>query len=180
MTALRRTTAAVLLAGLAAASGCDGQAGAESAAPAPTSSPAPPAGLATGEVILDFPVDEAKVKRCEIFRGRANLPADKTIVIGVRNRDNGNSERYFEAVTDWEYPEDLDTWTGAQWFGSLDSAAGQSFRVEVLVIDLALAEQLSRRAKQEGWHSPENPPAARVAAHIDLHRVKGKGPAECS
>ncbi len=176
-------TAAVLLAGLAMVSGCKGEDAPDSPGPqtssAPSSAPSLSA-LPAGEVALDFPVDEAKVKQCEIFSGRANLPADKTIIIGVRNRDNGNPERYFEAIQDWEYPKDLDTWKGAQWFGSQDSAAGQSFRVEVLIVDLELARQMTKRSKEEGWHSPDNPRGAQVAAHIDLHRVKGKGPAECS
>ncbi|WP_433830811.1 hypothetical protein ACQP2E_11840 [Actinoplanes sp. CA-015351] len=143
--------------------------------------PTPSTGqLPEGAVELDSPKDEAEVKRCEIFKGRANLPDDKTIIIGVRNKDNHNPERYFEAVTDWEYPEDLDSWTGMQWFGDADSAVGQSFRVEVLIVDLELARSMNRQAKEKGWHSPENPDGAEVAAHIDLDRVKGAGPKECS
>jgi predicted small lipoprotein YifL len=175
-------SAAVLLLTTAALTGCGDSGPADTqvpvATPQQTTTSAAP--LRAGTVVLESPADEADVKQCEIFRGRADLPADKTIIIGVRNKDNGSPERYFEAVTDWEYPEDLDTWSGAQWFGDKDSSAGQSFRVEVLIIDLKLAKKLSDQAKEKGWHSPDNPAGAQVAAHIDLHRVKGAGPADCS
>lgn len=182
MTGYREIAGVLLLAGVAAVSGCGQQTTPQpqqTAAPAPAPSQTT-ATLGSGEVALDFPADEAQVKQCEIFRGRADLPAGKTIVLGVRNEDNGSPERYFATVTDWEYPKDLGTWTGAQWFGSKDTAAGQRFRVEVLVVDLALATQMTKKSKADGWHSPDNPTGATVAAHIDLHRVKGKGPAECS
>jgi len=176
---MTRRIAALLLAGLTVTTAGCGPDDKE-AEPAPPTASSAPAALKTGEVVLDFPVDEADVRRCEILRGRANLPAGKTLVLGVRNKDNGNPERYFQVVEDWEYPADLKDWKGAQWFGDADSSAGQGFRVEVLVVDLALTRKLAEAAKTEGFHSPDNPRGATVAAHIDLHRVKGKGPDECS
>lgn len=183
-----RVRVPVALAGLAViAAGCGGNTPDDEAQPTATAPPPvstapaspPPGELAMGEVVLDFPADETDVKQCGVFTGRANLPADKTIVLGVRNKDNGNPERYFETVVDWEYPEDLKTWKGIQWFGDKDSAAGQSFRVEVLVVDLALTRAKAKAAKKDGWHGADNPPGAEVAEHIDLKRVKGRGPAEC-
>ena len=185
-----RGLAALALAGLAlAVTGCGPAAGPDDgagpAAPASTSTPTPsPApsrssGLPLGKVVLDSPDERTDVKQCGIFTGRANLPDDKTIVLGVRNTDNGSPERYFEAVDHWEYPSDLQNWKAIQWFGDKDSSAGQHFRVEVLVVDLALATKKMAAAKTEGWHGAANPPGAKVAAHRDLHRVKGKGPAEC-
>lgn len=157
------------------AAGADGDA--SPVVPPPASSAV--AELRPGTVVLDSPADEADVQQCAVFTGRADLPAGKTIVLGVRNKDNGSSERYFETVADWEYPADLDTWTGIQWFGDKDSAAGQGFRVEVLIVDLALAQESVKAAKKQGWHGPDNPPGSEVAAHVDVRRVKGKGPAEC-
>ncbi|SDS87021.1 hypothetical protein [Actinoplanes derwentensis] len=177
-----KRAAVLLLAGVAGLAACDEPEQKQIPAPATpvVTSTAAPVELKAGEVVLDFPADEADVKRCEIFRGRAALPADKTILIGVRNKDNGNPERYFGLVTDWEYPKDLATWTGPQWFGDKDSAAGQSFRVEILIIDLKLATKLNKETKVDGWHSRENPQGTTVAAHVDLNRVKGSGPADCS
>jgi hypothetical protein len=182
-----RVRGLVALTGLALiATGCAGNNTDDTAQPTATATPVSPAPvssgpteLAPGEVVLDSPADESDVKQCGIFTGRANLPADKTIVLGVRNKDNGSSERYFETVDDWEYPEDLKAWKGIQWFGDKDSAAGQSFRVEVLIADLALVREKAKAAKKDGWHGVDNPPGAKVAEHIDLHRVKGRGPAEC-
>ncbi|AEV83582.1 hypothetical protein ACWT_2859 [Actinoplanes sp. SE50] len=145
----------------------------------------PPAGpatteLPTGTAKLLSPADGAQVNQCAIFTGQANLPGDKTLVLGVRNTDNGNAERYFEAVKNWEYPGDLKAWTGAQYFGSKDSSVGQHFRVELLIVDLGLATKALRNAKTEGWHAPDNPAGSTIAAHITLARVAGPGPAECS
>jgi hypothetical protein len=177
-----RVRGLVALAGLALiATGCGGNKTGDTATATPVSSTpvsSTPAELGQGEVVLDSPADESDVRQCGVFTGRADLPADKTIVLGVRNRDNGSPERYFEMVDDWEYPEDLKTWKGIQWFGDKDSAAGQSFRVEVLIVDLALVREKAK-AKKDGWHGVDNPPGAEVAEHIDLHRVKGRGPAEC-
>ena len=173
------------LAGLAlliAATGCSGDGGGtpeQAADPTTAASSAPPA-LPPGTAKLLTPADAAPVKECGVFTGEANLPADKTLILGVRNTDNGNAERYFQAVQDWEYPADLTTWTGTQYFGSKDSSVGQHFRVELLIINLAQATKAQRAAKKEGWHSPDNPPGTPVAAHLELVRVAGPGPAECS
>jgi hypothetical protein len=167
-----------LLAALAV-TGC----GADDDAPVtPTSGPpaATASSVADGEATLTFPVDDAQVRQCEIFRGTSRLAEDKTLILGVRNVDNGSPERYFQAVEDWEYPGDLVEWSGAQWFGSGDSSVGQRFRAEVLVVDLAQTTKAVREADNKGWHSPDNPEGAIVAAHITLTRVAGPGPADCA
>ncbi|MFI5842681.1 hypothetical protein ACIA8K_23525 [Catenuloplanes sp. NPDC051500] len=173
-----RIGAATLLAVLAV-TGC----GAADDTPAPPVS-APPASTAAspteGEATLTFPVDDAQVRQCEIFRGTSRLPENKTLILGVRNVDNGSPERYFQAVEDWEYPDDLVEWSGAQWFGSGDSSVGQRFRAEVLVVDLAQTKKAIHEADNKGWHSPDNPEGAIVAAHITLKRVAGPGPADCA
>jgi hypothetical protein len=136
--------------------------------------------LALGEATLDQPVDNADVKQCARLSGRANLPAEQTLIIGVRNIDNGSPERYFGTVDNWEYPEDLKTWAGFQWFGSNDSSVGQKYRVELLTMSVDEAKKANRLSKTKGWHSPDNPPGTKVQAHITLKRVAGPGPAECS
>jgi hypothetical protein len=173
-----RICVAVLLAALAV-TGCgpdDDTPSPPASTPAATAASAPAEGAAT----LAFPVDDAQVRQCEIFRGTSRLPDDKTIILGVRNVDNGSPERYFQAVEDWEYPGDLVEWSGAQWFGSGDSSVGQRFRAEVLVVDLAQTKKAVRDADNKGWHSPDNPEGALVAAHITLKRVAGPGPADCA
>jgi hypothetical protein len=173
--ALTARFAAVLLTVLVAVPACGSD---DEKTPPTTPAPSvstPPVGHAT----LDFPLDQADVKQCEIFTGKANLPAGRTLILGVRNLDNNDPNRYFQAVTGWEYPADLHDWKGAQWFGSKDDAAGQHFGVEVLLIDLPQAQKFLGD-KSKAWYSPQNPPGTEVAAHITVKRVKGKGPAACS
>lgn len=154
-------------------------AGAGSSA-ASTSPSASPSGLPAGAVVLDFPANQAQARQCEIFKGRSNLAADKTLVLGLRNMDNNDPQRYFEAVSDWEYPDSIANWSGPQWFGSGDTSVGQRFRVEVLVLARGQVAQFLTASKRNGWHSADNPPGATVGAHVTLHRVKGPGPQECS
>jgi eukaryotic-like serine/threonine-protein kinase len=170
--------AALLLTVLAAAPACGDD---TKPAPAPTgaaTSPSAPA-LALGHATMDTPADGSEVKQCAVFTGKANLPADKTLILGVHNLDNNDPNRYFQPVAEWEYPTDLHNWKGAQWFGSRDDAAGQHFRIELLLIDLKQAQKfLGNKAKS--WDLPQNPLGSEVAAHMTVKRVKGKGPAECS
>jgi len=176
---LRRTgIAATLLLVAIALTACSDD-GAVDPPPVAVPSSAPPR-TALGQATLTFPAGDGDVSQCEIFKGTANLPPDKTLILGVRNVDNGSPERYFEAVENWEYPEDLTDWQGMQWFGSKDSSVDQRFRVEVLIVDLEQTQKAVRAAKNKGWHSVENPAGARVAEHLTLKRVAGPGPAECS
>lgn len=144
--------------------------------------PVPAPTLELGKAILDSPADDTDVRQCAILSGQANLPPDRTLILGVRNLGHSSPVRYFGAVDDWEYPQDLDQWQGRQWFGSGDSSVGQEFRVELLTIGLEEAKKAVRlsRAKDTGWHSGDNPPGTEVQAHITLKRVAGPGPAECS
>ncbi|GAB7044525.1 MULTISPECIES: hypothetical protein [Catenuloplanes] len=165
-----RAAAATLLTALALTGCADDRTTAD-----PVASPVPEIGAQ-----LIHPVDDGEVHQCEVFRGTARLPEDKTLVLGVRNVDNGSPERYFEVVDDWEYPGDLAEWSGSQWFGSGDSSVGQRFRAEVLIMDLAEVRTAVRAAAEKGWHAPDNPAGATVAAHITLKRVPGRGPSECA
>lgn len=150
------------------------------AAPTTTATTTAPEAAPEFDVRLIHPVDDAEVHQCERFRGTARLPDDKTLVLGVRNVNHRSPERYFEVVDDWEYPGDLAEWTGSQWFGAGDSSVGQRFRAEVLIMDLAAVRKAVRAADEKGWHAPDNPEGAVVAAHITLKRVPGPGPAECT
>lgn len=129
---------------------------------------------------LDAPIDNATVRQCEVFTGTATLPATKTLLLGMRNLDNKDSQRYFGVVDNWEYPRDLGNWHGYVWFGSGNSSVGQRYRVELLIVDYATAEAGAKKAKDVGWHSDKNPEGAIVAGHITVKRVAGPGPAECS
>lgn len=149
------------------ASGCGNDGGTEASAPSPTAR-------------LDLPIDGSDVRQCAVFTGTANLPGNKTLILSMRNLDNHDDTRYFSAVRNYEYPEELDTWTGHQWFGSADSSVGQQYRVELLILDLSLVQAALAAAPKEGWAAPQNPPGSAVAAHITLVRVAGPGPGECS
>lgn len=149
-------------------SGCgDGGAGTETSSPAPTAR-------------LELPIDGSDVRQCAVLTGTAKLPGDKTLILSMRNLDNHDDTRYFSAVQNYEYPEELDTWTGHQWFGSADSSVGQRYRVELLIVDLSLVQAALAAAPKDGWAAPQNPPGSSVAAHITLVRVPGPGPGECS
>jgi hypothetical protein len=142
------------------------------------SSTAPTGGAS--EVVLAFPADGDQVRQCEILSGRSSVAPDQTIVVGVRNLDNNDSQRYFEAVTGWEYPDSLASWSGKQWFGSGNTAVGQEFRIEVLVMKRDDVQKALKQAKKDGWHQDTNPPNAQIGAHTTVKRVKGPGPAECT
>jgi serine/threonine-protein kinase len=145
-----------------------------------TVDPPAPTNRATPAATLELPIDGSSVHQCAVFTGTADLPADKTLVLSMRNLDNHDPAHYFSAVRDYDYPDELRAWTGYQWFGSRDSSVGQRYRVELLIVDLTLVQAALASAPKDGWSAPENPPGSIVAAHITLTRVAGPGPAVCS
>lgn len=137
-------------------------------------------GSAAPAARLELPIDGSDVHQCAVFTGTAELPGDKTLILSMRNLDNHDPNHYFSAVQNYEYPAELEDWTGHQWFGSLDSSVGQRYRVELLIVDLTLVQAALTTAPKDGWAAPQNPPGSTVAAHITLTRVAGPGPATCS
>jgi hypothetical protein len=165
MTPNQRLLVGSLIVALTAA-GC-GDGSADRSAPTPTAR-------------LELPIDGSDVRQCAVFTGTADLPGDKTLILSMRNLDNHDRTHYFSAVQNYEYPEELDTWTGHQWFGSGDSSVGQRYRVELLIVDLTLVQAALAAAPKNGWAAPQNPPGSTVAAHITLVREAGPGPGACS
>jgi hypothetical protein len=125
---------------------------------------------------IDSPNDGADVQSCEFFRGTAKLTDGKTLVLAKQNLTTGVNTRYVEYVQHWREPNQLKQWNGAQFFGANDDSVGQDYQVELLAVDLKLAERNVNAADfGNGLAS-----TGTSLAKIRVHRVPGTVPANCT
>jgi hypothetical protein len=90
---------------------------------------------ATGSI--SAPANGADVKNCAYFSGTSRLTSGRTLILAMRNLDNGDSNKYVETVFGCDKPQQLASWQGAQYF---NGASGQRYRVELMSVDLAAAK----------------------------------------
>ena len=115
-------------------------------APATASTPAPgPKPQKTGRTVttqqplvassgsFSAPDDDADVLDCAYFSGTARLAKGETLILAMRNLDNGDPGRYVEYVFNWDEPATLSSWRGAQYFGG---EPGQHYRIDLMAVDL--------------------------------------------
>ncbi|WP_433303369.1 hypothetical protein ACQP2F_11815 [Actinoplanes sp. CA-030573] len=81
---------------------------------------------------ISSPAEGARVKNCAYFSGTSHLPRGKTLILAMRNLNNDGT-KYVEEVFDWDKPDQLSSWRGAQYFSG---DAGQRYSVELMVVDL--------------------------------------------
>jgi hypothetical protein len=82
------------------------------------------------------PSSGATVKDCSYFSGSSRLAAGQTLILAMRNLDNGDTNQYVEYVFGWDKPATLTSWRGAQYFSG---AAGQRYRIALMAVDLDAA-----------------------------------------
>ncbi|MEV0388482.1 protein kinase [Nonomuraea sp. NPDC050643] len=154
-----------------------------------TSSPAPgtatpmPSGPAatTGDAVkaagtITSPANGAAVKHCSYFSGTAALRRGTTLILAMRNLDNGDPAKYIQFVYGFENPSRLATWRGAQYFGGPRTGIGQRYRVELVAVDLAAA----RRVHDSGSEVDEAfVKSGKALAGVRVRRVAGMGPNGC-
>ncbi|GAB1823643.1 protein kinase domain-containing protein [Herbidospora sp. RD11066] len=140
----------------------------------PDDNPAPPAGV-RGEI--SSPEDGADVKQCSYFSGTASLPPGTTLMLAMRNLDNGDPERYLQVVFGFERPDTLTNWRGAQYFGKEKEGVGQNYQVELLAVRLEGA--LAYHESASGDIDRALAESGTVLASVRVHRVAGQGPGGC-
>lgn len=120
------------------------------------------------------------VQQCDVFTGTSDLPADETIVIGVRNLDDAGNTSYLVAVNNWDKPGALPHWTGFQYFGSANSSVGQKYLVSVIVMPSTVVKNaLANPANRPTWAVTSLPAGSAVKQSLRLTRVAGQGPQAC-
>jgi hypothetical protein len=118
------------------------------------------------------------VHGCEFVQGTAALPAGRTIVLSQRNLTTGDPADYTEFAYGWQTPpRGTWSWRGAVYFAPHDdTAAGQTFRIDVTAVDLAAA----RTAEAAGFDAVNALPAiGQRLASVTVRRVPGPGPSDC-
>jgi hypothetical protein len=150
-----------------------------SATPTVTTSPTE-SSSPTGAVTLSAPSAGKTVQGCDVFTGTSSLPADETVVVGVRNLSDPKHISYLEPVNNWDKPGDLAHWTGFQYFGSGDSSIGQTYVVSVLVVPSGTVKKaLADPANKVAWGVTSLPGGTTVKQTLRLTRVPGAGPEVC-
>jgi serine/threonine-protein kinase len=102
----------------------------------PTTAPATTKAVATSGSITS-PATGSGVKNCAYFSGSARLADGKTLILAMRNLDNGDPRSYVEFVFGYDKPSTLASWRGAQYFGG---APGQWYEVTLMAVDLDAAK----------------------------------------
>jgi hypothetical protein len=150
-----------------------------SATPTVTASPTE-SSSPTGAVTLSAPSAGKTVQGCGVFTGTSSLPADETVVVGVRNLSDPKHISYLQPVNNWDKPGDLAHWTGFQYFGSGDSSIGQTYVVSVLVVPSGTVKKaLADPANKVAWGVTSLPGGTTVKQTLRLTRVPGAGPEVC-
>jgi hypothetical protein len=150
-----------------------------SATPTVTASPTE-SSSPTGAVTLSAPSAGKTVQGCDVFTGTSSLPADETVVVGVRNLSDPKHISYLQPVNNWDKPGDLAHWTGFQYFGSGDSSIGQTYVVSVLVVPSGTVKKaLADPANKVAWGVTSLPGGTTVKQTLRLTRVPGAGPEVC-
>ena len=144
----------------------------------PSTSPSKPRSLpASGPasaIALSSPTNGSQVKDCQVFTGTSQLAAGKTVLLSVENLSDPTKTLYLAPVHDWQTPDVLGHWIGVQYFGSDDSSVGQSFHVDVVVLDLTQVRQaMSLPSNHPTWSAATIPSGAQVIKEITVTRIAG-------
>jgi serine/threonine-protein kinase len=107
----------------------------------PRPSPTAPAPLRPVGAIAT-PADQASTPQCSYLSGTATLPPGTTLILANQNISGTDTTQYVEFVFRWRTPATHWSWRGAQYFGSGDSSVGQSYRIQLMAVDLAEAHRL--------------------------------------
>jgi hypothetical protein len=133
-----------------------------------------PASGPVSAITLSSPADGSQVKDCQVFTGTSQLAAGKTILLSVENLSDPTKTLYLAPVHDWQTPDVLGHWVGVQYVGSDDSSVGQSFTVDVVVLDLTQVQQaMSLPSNHPTWSAAALPPGAQVIKEITVTRIAG-------
>lgn len=126
---------------------------------------------------ITSPADGSEVKNCALLSGTSTVPDSATLVLAMRNLDNGDPTRYVEFVYGWDDPALLPRWEGAQFFGSRDYSVDQRYAVELIVV----GAELARAARNSGNDTVVNDLADQgVVLHtIRFTRIAGQEPGGC-
>jgi len=125
------------------------------------------------------------VQHCDVFTGRASLPASYTLVLVMENLSNRDKMLYLQPVHDWQHPAKLTRWTGYQYFGSDDTSLGEKYQVQAVIVPLAtvaaaMADPAYGPVDRRDWHAAVLPQGSVTGPAVSLTRVKGNGPAVCN
>lgn len=160
--------------------------------PAPAASPAPTPirAAATGADLppvasrpgfsaeIGSPADGAQVKQCSVLTGTSSLPEGMTLILAMRNLDNGDPMAYVEFPAHWDAPSRLGTWRGVQYFGSGDSSAGQAYAVDLVAVALDVVRRADE-ADDAGEAVNDLALSGTVLDRIVVERVPGGVATDC-
>jgi hypothetical protein len=134
---------------------------------------------AAASAVIDFPKPGADVYACEDFRGRSSLPPGDTLIIAVRNLDNGDDGNYLQAVNDYDKPAVSPQWNANQYFGQGDDSVGQDYNVALLIMPIKDVQRLN--IPGTAWGQAGFPEGAVEVQQFTVHRVAGlKSSPDCS
>ncbi|WP_062437183.1 serine/threonine protein kinase [Herbidospora daliensis] len=136
--------------------------------------PAPPANVG-GEILS--PADGADVEQCSYFSGTAALPPGTTLILAMRNLDNGDPERYLQVVFGYDKTETLANWRGAQYFGTEKGGVGQNYQVDLLAVRVDGARAYHESASGDVDRALAD--SGTLLDSVRVHRVAGTGPGGC-
>jgi hypothetical protein len=144
-------------------------------APPNQTTQAAPAPVSTGA--FASPTDGAQVPQCAYFSGTSTLAPGMTLILVMGNLDNGDPNRYVQFVFGWKQPSNLRSWRGAQYFGHDNDSVGQHYRVDLMAVSLATAQN----ASATGSSGTVNALAGQgtTLASLSVRRISGLVPDEC-
>jgi hypothetical protein len=123
------------------------------------------------------PATGSDIKSCAYFSGSATLLPDTTLILTKRNLDNGSAGVYAELVFGWSDPASLNSWRGAQYFGTGNESTGQTYEVGLRAVQMAAAREFHASGQTNFGQA-----IARQGTQLDAVRVKriaGEGPGGC-
>jgi hypothetical protein len=106
--------------------------------------------------------------------GTATLPDGTTLLLAMKNLENGDLHRYVTLIFGFDSPQRQWSWRGVQYFGSTDESAGQDFQVELMAVDLARARAAVSQAQQDALVS-----GGTVLDTVHVTRIPGGSPDDC-
>lgn len=125
---------------------------------------------------ITSPVAGAQVKRCSFMTGTSSLPRDMTLILAMRNLDNGDPHAYVELAFGWKTPASLASWRGAQFFGSGDSSVGQRYAVDLVAVDRGVLE---RAIDVNDAAVNDLAASGTVLDRVEVKRIAGAVPNNC-
>jgi serine/threonine protein kinase len=135
--------------------------------PAVTTAPTDPPGPITETLEVQEPPGH-EVGSCWVFRGTANLRANRALVVGVRDQSSP-ATTYFQKVTDWDGAVGQGGFSRSLLFGADDSSVGHTFSVSFIVVDEAALGGAG------AWEAPSAPAGSATLTTTSVTRVPGPG-----